>query len=197
MTHNVAADVDREVTARAGTYYRRARYLICLVVLAAGLWFAYDGLIGYPNEQREFEKLPPQKQSLAMKPKTRLDIRIQCFLALSLIPLSPALLGFFIYRSRGAYRLRGQTLSVPGHPPVPFNRIIAIDMSEWARKGIAYVEYRLGDMKRTRRLTLDDFVYEQDATDVIVGRIEKFITLATTRAADQSEGAEPASAAEE
>ena len=186
MTERAAANFDSEVTARAGSYYRKARYLICLVVLAAGLWFGYDGWIGYPNEAAAFEKLPPEKQALVVKPKTALDIRIQRVLAIGLVPLSPLLLAFFIYRSRGAYRLVGQTLSVPGHPPLTFDRIVEIDMSESARKGIAYVEYRLTDTRKTGRLTLDDFVYEQEATDQIVARIEKFITLASTCAGNRA-----------
>jgi hypothetical protein len=183
MTERVATSLDTEVIARAGSYYRKARYLICLVVLLAGAWFGFDGYVGYPNEVRAFEKLSPDKQALAVKPHTDLDIRIQKWLCFGLIPLSPALLVFFLYRSRGAYRLAGQTLNVPGHPPVNFDQIIEIDMSDWARKGIAYVEYQIS--AKTNRLILDDFVYEQEPTDQIVARIEKFITLAATRIAVQ------------
>ena len=54
-----------------------------------------------------------------------------------------AFLCWALYNSRGAYRLTGETLRVPGHPPIPLDRIEELDKDKWDKKGIAYVNYRL------------------------------------------------------
>lgn len=172
-----------EIIARPGAYYRRARYAIVAIVLACGLWFAYDGWINWPREVELYNNLPHEQQIKRVIPHTNLDIAIQRYLAVALTPLSPALLALFLYLSRGQYRLKDQTLYVPGHPPVDFSAIQAIDKSLWARKGIAYVEYQLPG-KPVNWLKLDDFVYNQEATDAIVTRIERFLTLIATEHAE-------------
>jgi hypothetical protein len=163
-----------EIVARAGRYYRNARYLIVVMALGAGLWFGYDGFYNWPKQVKQFGEKSEIEQAEGLKPHSDLDITMQCFLALGLVPLAPILLGIFLYRSRGEYRLAGNTLHVPGHPPVPFEAITAIDNGKWKRKGILLVEYQLPDAD-VGRLTLDDFVYEQAPTDKIVERIEEWL----------------------
>jgi hypothetical protein len=170
-----------DIIARPGTYYRRARFLICGIVLFASAWFAYDGWINWPNERDEFYHLTESQQSLRNKPHTELDIKIQKDLAIGLLPFAPLLLGFFIYRSRGVYRLSGTTLYVPGHPPVEFSDIVGLDKSQWPRKGIAIVLYHDGKSTEPREMILDDFVYEQLPTDKIVEIVETHLLLAGTR----------------
>lgn len=171
-----------EIIAKPGAYYRRARYIICLIVLAAGLWFGYDGWIGYPRIVKNFNMLPAEKQAEAIKPPNDLAIALQKWLFSVLVPLSPILLAYFLHRSRGCYRLAGATLHVPGHPPVAMDAIVGIDKSLWMRKGIAYVDYEVAGLRKPARLTLDDFIYEQAPTDAIVERIERMLTLHATRA---------------
>jgi hypothetical protein len=164
-----------DIVAKAGAYYRNARYIICALALGLGLYFAYDGWIGYPNERERYERMTEQQRAVAHEPHTLLDIQIQKELAAALIPLAPILLAFFLHRSRGEYRLSGTTLHVPGHPPVPFDAIVGIDKSKWDRKGIIHIDYKLDDSAPTRRLTLDDFIYEQVATDKIVDALTAWL----------------------
>jgi len=67
------------------------------------------------------------------------------------------------YHSRGQYRLDGDVLYVPGHPPVPLGTIGKIDKRRWDRKGIAYIHYELTG-GRIGCLRLDDFVYQREPT---------------------------------
>jgi hypothetical protein len=105
-------------------------------------------------------------------PKTGTDIWFQKFLA-SILPVAGiAYLIVTLYKSRGEYRLSGQTLSVPGHPPVELEQIRQIDKSRWDRKGIAVLEYELPNSTGRRKITLDDFVYQRKAIDAIFERIQ-------------------------
>jgi hypothetical protein len=74
-----------------------------------------------------------------------------------------------LHVSRGTYRLTGDTLEVPGHPPVRLGEITEIDSSKWDRKGIAYLRYQTAG-RASGRMTLDDFVYEREPTDQIYDR---------------------------
>ena len=57
---------DREIVARAGTYYRVTRYAITAVIIALGLWFGYDGYYGWPAKNRKIEEIDKlQKAALA------------------------------------------------------------------------------------------------------------------------------------
>ncbi len=105
------------------------------------------------------------------KPHQDRDIQIQKYLGFSLLPLGIVLGFWFFYSSRGAYRLTGDVLSIPGHPPVPLQAVRDIDKTKWDRKGIAYVDYELPDGTQGS-FRLDDFVYERKPTDEIFARIE-------------------------
>lgn len=191
------------IVATAGGYYRRTRYIMCVVLIAAGCWFAYDGWVGWPEENRKHAEIRAQLEEatrnkeeeraaqLAVdlreyKEHSDRDIMIQKVLAVALPPLGIALLGWALYNSRGQYRLEGTTLSVPGHPPIHLDDITKIDKQLWDRKGIAYIEYESGS--QTGRIRLDDFVYDAHPTRDIFKRVEAH-TLARL---DQS--AEPAEA---
>jgi hypothetical protein len=165
----------QDIVARAGRYYRNARYVICAMALGAGLWFAYDGFINWPKALEDYNRKTAAEKANGREPHSLTDINLQQRLAMGLIPLAPVLLGVFLYRSRGEYRLSGTTLHVPGHPPVPLEAIVVLDKSKWKRKGIAYVDYRQEGSDAEHRLTLDDFVYDQVPTDEIVERLDGWL----------------------
>ncbi|MDB5300773.1 MAG: hypothetical protein JWO87_2436 [Phycisphaerales bacterium] len=166
-----------EIVARAGRYYRNARYLLVTMMVGAGLWFAYDGWIGWPRERAHFYSLPADQQRLLHKPHEDLDIALQKKLAFSLVPIGALLLGWFLYRSRGEYRLADGVLSVPGHPKVPLTSVRSIDKAKWERKGIARIEYDdPAGTGQTKWLVMDDFIYERGATDRIVEIIDGMMT---------------------
>jgi len=177
------------IIARGSGEYRIRRYLMTLLLVAGGIWFAYDGWKGWPQENRQIADLNRQmdeakksgndelresinSNSLTHKtPHTDLDIRWQKNLAIAL-PIGGVLfLIWTLFNSRGTYQLQGGTLSVPGHPPVQLAEITEVDGSKWDRKGIAYIHYKTANGV-AGKLRLDDFVYQQDPTDEIYKRIQ-------------------------
>ncbi len=176
------------IVARAGTYYRNTRYLMAGLLVGAGLWFAYDGWVGWPEHNRKLGEIRRQvverrgdrdaaaaakvKLGTMSKEKSSTDILIQKLLAISLPPLGIALLIWALRNSRGEYRLAGDTLHVPGHPPVRLEQIVRVDKRLWDRKGIAYVEYEIPG-RPAGRMKIDDFVYERQPADKIFQRIDE------------------------
>lgn len=157
-----------EVIAKPSKEYRVKRYLMVLILAGSGLWFMYDGYIGWPAENAEIAKDPKSEK----KPHSATDLAIQRWLGL-LVPVGIGVLVFALYNSRGRYVLRDQILNVPGHPPVPLDAIRSIDKTDWERKGIAYINYELPN-GTAGRLRLDDFIYDRKPTDEIFKRIEEF-----------------------
>jgi hypothetical protein len=175
-THQQSGPV---IVARAGTYYRVARFIMAALILAMAAWFAYDGYVKYPQQNAE------AIERGHTPPHSDLDLLIQRLLGWGLPPLGLALIVWTLYNSRGAYRLDGLTLSAPGHPAVPLEQIVRIDKTLWDRKGIAYVDYEAPGGE-TGRIKLDDFVYQQEPTDAIVKRLEEHL------APPEEAGEEPA-----
>jgi len=176
-----------EIVATGGTYYRRMRYLVALILVAAGAWFAYDGWVGYPAmnvkhaektaelkdaESNGNKKLQAElvEQLKDLHFKTDTDIGVQKGLAIGLPLLGAALLTWALYNSRGEIRLTSDTLTAPGHPPVKTDQIMALDKRLWDRKDIAFVDYEVGAAKG--RIRLDAFVYQTDPIVKIYDRIE-------------------------
>ncbi|MGD0462707.1 MAG: hypothetical protein ABSB74_09470 [Tepidisphaeraceae bacterium] len=162
------------VVAKAGRYYRVARYLMTLLLMGYGAWSIYDGFVSWPHwtETHPLEK-----------PKTDTDIMLNKVLGVLLPPMGLTILAWAIYNSRGEYRLENGILRVPGHPPVPLEKIHSINREAWDRKGIVYVDYDLSDSSapgnfgggsKSARGTfkIDDFVYERGPADQIFKAIE-------------------------
>ena len=186
-----------DIVARAGRYYRNTRYIMALMLFGFAAYFAYDGWIGWPKHNREIAEVKRQidaaeragdneaaaaarvKLGGMSKERSDNDILLQKVLAFGLPPLGLALLAWMLYKSRGEYRLSGNTLHVPGHPPVAFEHIQRIDKRLWDRKGIAYFDYDVPG-RGSGRIKLDDFVYDRPPTDAIYERIEKAVGVEQT-----------------
>ena len=177
------------ITARGGTYYRVTRYIFSALMLVMGGWFAYDGFVTYPrhNELHLLHVRDPANYPKDYPTHNAASIRLQKILGFALPITGLGLLAWTLYNSRGAYRLAGDVLSVPGHPDVPLSAITQIDKSKWDRKGIAHLRYALPD-GHAGRLTLDDFVYDRPPTDRILETIETRLGVATPEAENGSRG---------
>ena len=178
-TAPVTETAGEPIVARGATYYRVTRYLFCLVLLGMGGWFAYDGFVKYPrhNELHLLHVRDPVKYPQDYPTHKETSIRLQKQLAVALPVAAIAMLAWTLYNSRGAYRLAGDGLSVPGHGEVPLSAITQIDKSLWDRKGIAYISYELPTGKKGR-LKLDDFVYDRPPTDRILETVEAKLGVA-------------------
>jgi hypothetical protein len=177
----------RDLVAKAGRYYRNARYIVVAGAVLVGLWFAWDGWVKWPAENARLAALSPEQRAGQHKPHPDFDIQLQRIIAAGLVILAFPMLGWFLYRSRGEYRLAGTTLYVPGHPPVPLEAVVELDKSKWERKGIAFVDYQLEKAGAIRRLALDDFIYDRGPTDQIVERIEAHLPPAPDDRGDEDE----------
>lgn len=182
------------VVAGPGKGYRIKFAIFALVMIAMGAWFGYDGYIGWPaqndqlralkvqraeainrNEQvRSAELLAQMKEINNGEERTNKDLLIQKILAFSLPPLGLILAIRAFRNSRGEYRLENDVLTVPGHPPVPLVNVTEIDRRLWDRKGIAYINYDLGDGKQGT-IRLDDYFHDRPPTDEIFKRVEEFV----------------------
>jgi hypothetical protein len=185
-----------EVIAEPDPGYRWKHLIMAVLVIAGGLWFAYDGWIKWPAENRRIEEIRKEKDAAQAANKeqeverlaaelsklshhTEADLLIQKILAFTLPAFGLFWGAWTIKDTRGVYRLIGDTLHVPGHPPITFNDIRRIDKRKWDRKGIAYLHYEHGDPPQQFVMKLDDFAYERKATDEILERIER--NVVTTR----------------
>jgi hypothetical protein len=170
------------IVARAGKYYRRTRIVMVLVLLAYGGWSIYDGFINWPN----WPVTHPNE-----KPKSVMDINFNKALGVSLPPLALILLFRALVLSRGEYRLEDDVVYIPGHPPVPLEKIQMVHRDKWDAKGIADIDYDLSDARTGQAgdrdtFRLDDFVYEREGTDEIFKEIEQ--TLLRTSGRGEQEG---------
>lgn len=205
--------VEGEIVARRGRWYFVARcLLIPTLMVVGGLYFLYDGFVGWPGSNQRIADLTQQAEAARakgdldgeskalnerkeIKPRGDLDITIQKLLGFGLTPLGLLAAFWFPYRSRGAYRLTADdVLHVPGHPPVPASAVTEMDKSGFDKKGIVYLKYEFptaaGGAAQGGTITIDDFIYDQEPTDQILDRIE----AAIAPAAETVEGSESASA---
>lgn len=167
------------IVARAGRYFRNMRYVIVALCIGMGGWFLYDGLVGYPKKNARIKEVKTLRDSAADEMErgkysaelTRLgephpegDLKNQKLIGGILPIVGLGLLGYWLHKSRGEYRLENNVLSVPGHPPVPISAIQSVDTSKWDTKGIARIEYKTSSGDEGS-ITLDDFVYDRKPID--------------------------------
>ncbi len=163
LASNIAAT--GPIVARASNEYRVKRFLLVLLLLGYGLWSCYDGFVKMPRANAD-----AAARQLKKVPYPGYDVPFNQVFGVALPPLALLLLGWSAYSCRGEYRLEGETLSLPGHPPFPLSAVVAVDRGKWDRKGIAHVEYELpGGAKGWAKL--DDFIYQRDPTDRIFDRV--------------------------
>lgn len=165
-----------EIVAYAGRYYRTARYTMAVICFACAGWFAYDGWVKYPEHNRQYDAMIARGEKPEEAPHQEKDINLQKLLASLLPMLGVGIIAWLLYNSRGSYRLAGDVLYAPGHPPVPLSAIREIDKTKFEKKGIAYLEYELdpigGAAPETGTIVIDDFVYQQEPMDNILKTIE-------------------------
>ena len=120
------AEVTGPIIARAGTYYRNARYIMFVIIVAMGVWFIYDGLVKYPAENAVFEQYSAKIDEMNRNPKDRdeaeflryttqrkamthhdtFSIRLQKILGFSLPPVAIGLLSYWLRKCAARFGLR-------------------------------------------------------------------------------------------
>ena len=156
------------IVARSDPWYRMKQSVVVLICLGAGIWCLYDGFWKFPRENDTAIRRGQRP------PHGEWDAPLNKALGLILPPLGIFFLARMLRATRGEYRLDGQILHVPGHPPIPISSIRLIDKAIWERKGIARLEYDLAEAGQRRSFTLDDIAYQRDPTDKILDRLEAY-----------------------
>jgi len=179
-----------EIIAQPDAGYRWKHLIVSVAMIGFGLWFAYDGWKKWPEENARITQVQKEKdaanaagdstkvEALAkelgdLNFHTDMDLAIQKVLAIVLPAFGLFWGGWTIKDTRGVYRMSGNTLYIPGHPPVTVDDIRRIDKRKWDKKGIAFLHYEVGQPPTAGVLKLDDFSYERKPTDEILERIEK------------------------
>jgi hypothetical protein len=157
------------IVATYGRYYRNTRYLMFLLFMGFGIASIYHGFWKYPADNAAWNPAHGMRP-----PHGEYDAPLNKLLGILLPPLAIFVLYRAMHNSRGEYRLEGETLHIPGHPAIPLSAIRKIDKGLWDRKGIATIEYEVGEPAVRGTFRLDDFVYERGPTDQIIERIEAY-----------------------
>src|SRR3954454_2382657 len=115
-----------EIIAEPDPGYRWKHLIMTVLMIAGGLWFAYDGWVKWPNENALIKKLQADKiaannannqveidriskELTEHSPHTELDLAFQKVLAFSL-PILGIAYGVWTWQTtRGRYRLEGNT----------------------------------------------------------------------------------------
>ncbi len=183
--------------------YRWKHLIMAVLMIAGGFWFGYDGWVRWPAENRHAgqvqrdldaakrERDQTKEDALAkelsqISKHTELDILIQKLLAFALPAFGLFWGGWTLWETRGHYEMAGETVHVPGHPPITCDDVRRIDKRKWDRKGVAYVHYEHGNPPKPGILKLDDFAYERTTTDAILERIERNVIPAESTAAPRN-----------
>ena len=165
-----AAEPSGDIVARVDFQYRWRSWAVAILLVGMGVFCLHDGFIVYPRENAAWERMGDRVDRPARPPHDPPGVLFNQIAGIVCTLVGIPFLIWREYRSRGDYRLSGQILHVPGQPPIPFDQIQGLDLTRWDRKGIATLECR--DSGASRRVLLNDMIYERGPTDRIVQRIE-------------------------
>lgn len=154
------------------TWIRR-QIFITVFLVGLGLWFFYDGKIGFPNKNERFvahqkfgdnstdwEKYA-KSRGWPKRPPERLykqaDIVVQYILGAFSVLGGFAALGL-LFRSKGrTVSSEGNAYYAENGQRVPFDAVVSIDKRKWDSKGIAVLSFK--DGARTAKAIVDDYKF--------------------------------------
>ncbi len=156
--------------------------LMTFIAAAAGCWFLYDGLVGYPNNNVRAGVYLPLRDKLGKDtpelekawaeetkargwsdtaPKKKYeagDIRTQIIIAAAAL-LGAGLCARHYFRFlKTTTRLEDGKLLLPDGRVIPLGKVRAVSRKRWKNKGIADLVYEAGP-GRMQRFVLDDYKY--------------------------------------
>jgi len=208
-----------DLKATIATSYRNRLLLIAIAALLYAAWCIYDATIAYPDKidaRQAFEKVQTEHPETwrtdewpklaeangwdPTKEPEKLDawnIRTQWIQFAIVFPIGSYCLYSMLVWSRRYVGADGEKLYSHTGDEIRFDRITNIDATRWENKGIAIVNYDIGQGEKS--LVIDDWKYTREPSDQIFDRLrenvdaDKFVGLAEkTEAADASPEAEAA-----
>lgn len=187
-----AAEPSGDIVARVDFQYRWRSWAVAIFLLGMGVFCLHDGFIAYPRDNAAWEKMGDRVDRPARPPHDPAGVLFNQFAGIVCTALGIPFLVWREYRSRGAYRLSGRILHVPGQTPIPFEHIQGLDLTRWDRKGIAILECR--DSGKGRQVLLNDMIYDRGPTDRIVKQVEEHLAAIDSAETGNSQTAIPAPA---
>ena len=204
------------INAPIRTGYSVRILIISLALIGGGLWFLYDGMIGYPRKQQMYETYEQIRREhpsdwnsrwqahareqgwpIAELPEQYTDgqIMLQLIIGGTLVPLGVAA-GVFYVRLRGRWIVSdNEGLSTSWGERASWEAIRSLDKSRWKRKGIAVVHYDVGGTQR--RITFDDWKYDTAAIEQMVQQIDAHVSGGAAASEAQAHGEEASGAGAE
>ncbi|HEY2586923.1 MAG TPA: hypothetical protein VGI81_14350 [Tepidisphaeraceae bacterium] len=186
MTQPAAVPASGDIVARVDFQYRWRSWAFAILMLMVGLWSLNDGFIVYPRDNAAWERMAGSVDRPPKPPHDQAGVVFNQFAGILCTAISIPFLVWRERRSRGEYRIAGNTLHAPGHGPVTFDQIRGLDLVRWDRKGVALVEYELATGGK-RILKLCDMIYQRELTDQIVERIEAHLNALDAKQAAHTE----------
>ena len=177
--------------AKIARHYQVRLLLISLLALFGGLYFLYDGLVGYPHLQAMYQQYQQIKQDYPQdynqqwvktaqergwpregpEYKSDTDILTQKIIAAILLPIGVLMLGRVLFNRGRWIAMNEQGLIDHAGRRVDFETITSLDESRWQRKGIAVVHYQSDG--QAGRFILDDWKYERAAVTEMVKHLRQ------------------------
>ncbi len=107
--------------------------------------------------------------------RTETDILTQKLLGYGLLPLALLSTGYMLLFLRRWIAADEEAITAWGGVRIPYEAIAELDKTRWRSKGIANVVYEDGEAQIKKRLTLDDWKFQQAPTQEILRKIESKI----------------------
>ena len=164
-----------EIVTTLSRQWRNRILFQTVFFIGFGLWFFYDGVVGYPRHNDRLAQFAAAKArgeaaewpAFAAKngwagqdhfaPYTADDLKVQYVLGGICVAGGLLALGWFLIGRGQKLASDGQTVWGVRGQRVPLDAFVKTDRRKWDRKGIAYAFYE--ENGKRRRLTIDDYKF--------------------------------------
>lgn len=202
MTQIDTRDTAAPVRATISNNYRWRLAVIGIGFTFFGLYCLYDGFYAWPKQKEVFDQYEAYLQEhsqaeweayatehgLPVQPpkRTNFSIYSQYAMAAIVFPIGIIFTTGFIRSFTRFVEMDGTGLRATGGLQCRFDQLTGLDTRRWKTKGIAIVEYR-DEAGATRRITLDDWKFDREATTAIYQRVASHLGVTEADAAAPAE----------
>ena len=181
--------------ARIAPIWKKQKLFVSLLMIGFGLYFYFDGAIGWPrsNERfikhEEFEKVNNQEgwvtyaneRGWTTEPPHKLhtheDLVAQFAFGSLFVVLGGVILVYWLTQIRCVLKTDEEAVYTAAKTRVPFGAITGVGKKKWDTKGIATVRYEMDGRKG--EFIVDDYKFETEPARKILGEIEERLLAKT------------------
>ena len=175
--------------ARISSIWKKQKLFVALFLIAVGLWFFFDGVVGYPRSNErwlayeqhnkegrltEWPKYADSRGWVHEQPHKffkREDIIGQFVFGSLGVLMGTIVLIYWVTQKNRVLRTEPDAVHTPAGTRVPFQAITGLGKKRWESKGIAVVRYELDGRKG--QFLVDDYKFETEPARKILGEIEE------------------------